>query len=544
MASARTALACLLGCLALQALARAAEPPAALKPGAEGTSAWGFDVSLRLSQRFAWKENFLNSLGSLTAAGRQLMAGRGAGSGTLYEGPLNLRLEQDELGYSLFAGARLAVRYEDSASLTLSLDSGELKFPALSRYSPAPVCRLGDPRCGATSNGQAALDEAAETGFVRELYLALHLGQDGWLDVRVGKLLADAAAGYVLDSYALGVALEADLELGFDLPARLALDALLPDGRFVEAGKRSPFVHLDAAYLLSFLEELGLLFAWYHDGDDSLANIMYAVLSEAALAGGLPTRPLYLALQDPDTRITTRGNLFWVGARGRLVFDGWSLGALAVLEAGGFELTVAGQTPAGERVSRSGRADCLGGLLDLDLQVDVTDDLGLGAFFLFQSGETFGPDELRAGLAGRYTSFLAVYPYVTRMNLFFSGGMNENFSARTFSTSGVNGRGVLAPGLSAGWDIHSSLNLVLRSALLFSQGAHLQSGSRFYGWETDLELRWTPLSWLRVSLEADYLLSGGFFDFAKPIEELQPAAQAYSREPDVWKLLVGLDLLY
>ncbi|HOX43985.1 MAG TPA: hypothetical protein PK668_10305 [Myxococcota bacterium] len=538
MGLARHTLTCLLGCLACQAAARAEQPPAG------EASAWGFELSLRLSQRFAWKENFLNPLGSLTAAGRQLMGGGGAGSGALYEGPLNLRLEQDELGYSLFAGARLAVRYEDTASLALALDSGELKFPALSRYSPAPLCRLGDPRCGATSNGQAALDEAAETGFVRELYLALHLGQGGWLDVRLGKFLASAAAGFVLDNHALGVALDADLELGFDLPARVALDALLPDGRFVQEGKRSPFVHLEAAYLLSFLEELGLLFAWYHDGDSSLASIMYAVLSEAALAGGLPTRPLYLALQDPATRISTRGNLFWVGARGRLVFDGWSLGALGVLEVGGFELTVEGQTPTGEPVSRGGRADCLGGLLDLDLQVDVTDSFGLGAFFLFQSGETFGPDELREGLAGRYTSFLAVYPYVTRMNLFFSGGLNENFSARTFSTSGVNGRGVLAPGLSAGWDIHASLNLVMRSALLFSQGAHLMSGSRFYGWETDLELRWTPLDWLRVSLEADYLLSGGFFDFSKPIEELQASARTYTREPDLWKILIGLDLLY
>jgi len=520
--------------------------PAGAEELAQAGSDWSVDLRLRLSQRFVWQENALNTLGSLTAVGRPQGDGGGPGVRT-YEGPFNLRLEQDQLGYSVFAGVGLAARYADVVGLGLSLDSGEVKIPALVRYRPAPMCQQGaalDPRCGPTSNGQALADEAAETGFLREAYLALHLGEAGWLDLRLGKLLATAASGYVLDSYALGLSLEADLELGFEVPLRLGLDALLPDGRFTADGKQSPLVSLEAAYLLSFLEELGVLFAWYHDGDDSLAQVMRAVLGEAALAGGLPTRPLYAALQLPTTQITTRGDLFWVGLRGRLVFDGWSLGALGVVAAGGFDLRVEGLTTSGERVSRSGRATCLGGMLDLDVQVDLADSFGLGAFFLYQSGETFGPDQIREGLAGRYTSFLSVYPYVTRMNLFFSGGLNENFSARTFTTSGVNGRGVLAPGLVAGWDIAPGLNAVARSALLFSQGAHLQSGSRFYGWETDLELRWAPTRWLRLSLEADYLWSGGFFDFPKPIEALDPSLQADVEEPDMWRILIGLDLVY
>ena len=41
-------------------------------------------------------------------------------------------------------------------------------------------------------------------------------------------------------------------------------------------------------------------------------------------------------------------------------------------------------------------------MLDMDLTWDATlDDLSLGAFFLFQSGETFGPDELQGRRAGR-----------------------------------------------------------------------------------------------------------------------------------------------
>ena len=52
---------------------------------------------------------------------------------------------------------------------------------------------------------------------------------------------------------------------------------------------------------------------------------------------------------------------------------------------------------------------------------------------------------------------------------------------------------MLAPGLVVGWDIATGLNARLVSAVLFSHGAHLLSGSHFYGWETDLVVRWEPI---------------------------------------------------
>ena len=157
----------------------------------------------------------------------------------------------------------------------------------------------------------------------------------------------------------------------------------------------------------------------------------------------------------------------------------------------------------------------------------------------------------------RYNSFIAVYPYITHTNIFFSGGMNQNFSARSFSTAGINGRGVLAPGLTAGFDITEDITVRLVTAGLFAQGAHLLSGERFYGWESDLNFSWTASDHVRLLLEADYLLTGGFFDFDKPVcepyeytaagrtvVEFNFAAGSPASEPAAWKIMVGLDVSY
>ena len=49
---------------------------------------------------------------------------------------------------------------------------------------------------------------------------------------------------------------------------------------------------------------------------------------------------------------------------------------------------------------------------------------------------------------------------------------------------------------------------------------------------------------MALLLEADYLLTGGFFDFPKPVEAPRSGDRTLTREPDAWKLLFGLDISY
>jgi hypothetical protein len=516
-------------------------------PAADAEEWFGFDLMLRMSNRFNYKANFLNTEGTLSASQAPRLGGRGL---LEVEDPLNLRFNKDELGYSGLVGVATQLRFGSWVGLRLSLDSGELKLPWLMSYSPRPVCGQAgdDPRCLVTSNGQPVLDEAAETFFVREAFLEVGGGRGAWFTVQAGKLLLSTGNGFIMDNYALGVATEFDLDLGFEVPLELGFDLVFPDGRFNSEGKRSPYLYLDVAYQVSFFEEIGLFFAWYHDGDDNLATIMYSVLGEALLNS--PDGQLaYLALSLAE--LSSRGDLFWVGLRTNWLFARSSLSATAMLEFGAFDYVLDGINPInGADLVIANRAKCLGGMLDVQFHYDVADWMTLGAFFLFLSGETFGTDNLRDGLQSSYSSFISVYPYITHTNIFFSGGMNQNFSARSFSTSGVNGRGVIAPGLTAGIDLGEDVTVRLVAAGLLAHGEHLTSGGRFYGLETDLNLEWTVVPGVRVLFEADYFFTGNFFDFVKPLDPCleglgqhcpTPVAET---EPGAFKIMVGLDLVY
>jgi len=100
---------------------------------------------------------------------------------------------------------------------------------------------------------------------------------------------------------------------------------------------------------------------------------------------------------------------------------------------------------------------------------------------------------------------------------------------------------VIAPGLTAGWEVGKALVLRAVSALLFSHGAHVTSNNRFYGWETDLNADWEIWDHVRLLLEADYLWTGDFFDFKKPLTSLSQN-QTLTQEPGCFKLMAGLEL--
>lgn len=522
---------------------------------------FGIDASVWMFNRINVKSHFLNLDGAMSwsTPGNAFAPGRQSQGQVVvdYDDPLSLRFDKGELGYSVLLGVSTRLRFGEAVAVKIGFDSGELKLPWLIRYNPDPECRKSsdDPRCEVTSNGRPVADEARESFFLRQVFLDIGLGRDDWFSARAGKLLLSTGNGFIMDNYALGMALVFDLDLGFDTPIKLNADLVFPDGRFTTDGKRSPLVYLDAAYLMSFFEEVGLFFAWYHDGDDSLASVFSSVVREGLYAGG--QRDLYARLTFGDSQgnpipISTQGNLFWVGLRANRLFTRASLSGTAILEFGWFDVEIGDPT-----TPRQVRASSLAGMVDVRFHYDVTDWLTLGSFFLFLSGETFSAADAQAGLVSKYNSFIAVYPYITHTNIFFSGGMNQNFSARAFSTSGVNGRGVLAPGLTAGFDVTDDVTVRLVTAALFSEGAQLLSGQRFYGWESDLNFTWTVNDHLRLLFEADYLLTGGFFDFRKPVcepyeytaagrtvLEFTCASETLVSEPSAWKIMAGLDVSF
>ena len=112
--------------------------------------------------------------------------------------------------------------------------------------------------------------------------------------------------------------------------------------------------------------------------------------------------------------------------------------------------------------------------------------------------------------SGSWGGFLAISPYITATNLFFQGGIAESYADRRASGSGVNARGVVAPGVQVGWTPGHGFDATLKAAWLWADQPSGFGGSS-YGPEVDLNLSWSPWRWLSVLAEADLLAMGDFF---------------------------------
>ena len=81
---------------------------------------------------------------------------------------------------------------------------------------------------------------------------------------------------------------------------------------------------------------------------------------------------------------------------------------------------------------------------------------------------------------------------------------------------GVNGRGVIAPGLNVELDAGRDVDLEARVAWLRAEDAGPWGGTS-YGTEIDLSASWEPARWLSFGAELDLLLPGDFFGGGKTV---------------------------
>jgi hypothetical protein len=201
-----------------------------------------------------------------------------------------------------------------------------------------------------------------------------------------------------------------------------------------------------------------------------------------------------------------------------------STASMAWLGSSGSLTTFAGQRALWTVALLRGRIDKLGSAaapasVDIPLrgsaawlryQVSPVPWLQVTPWFLYLSGDRPPPEKTRLGLPQGYGAFLGVNPYLTATNLFFRGGLSETFAARQATAPGVNGRGVIAPGLDVTFDAGRDVELEARVAWLQAEDAGPWGGRR-YGTELDLSARWEATRWLSVGAEFDALLPGDFF---------------------------------
>jgi hypothetical protein len=457
---------------------------------------------------------------------------------------------EGDAGYgSTLAAVRLDGRHLGGAlAWTLALDTGELRrtrAPALvgvcaSATSPTGLDLAGRPGCrllvapvpaqattlmGArlVANGRPLRDELQRTLLVREASLAWTFGRAGFATLKAGRSRYTVADGLIHDDYATGVDLALDLgALGPPIELRAALFQPTRDWPRSVAGS-SPLLLLRADWLPSLFEHAGLFLAARRDTTGSVAELFRGALVEDAVVrlaalspgqAGYPAQAEYL-LRLLAGSATAEATLGWLGASGSLLpFAGQRLAFTAALQGG--QLVRLGTTAAGQPqrdVRLTGQA------LSLRWDWSPVDWLTVGPWFLYLSGDRPPTEKARLGLPGGYAGFLGVTPFVTPTSLFFGGGLSESFAARQATAPGVNGRGVIAPGLTVELDLPAEVDVTVRGAWLLAEDAG-PWGGKVYGTEVDLLARWAPWPWLALAAEADLLLPGDFFGGDRPVSKV------------------------
>jgi hypothetical protein len=404
--------------------------------------------------------------------------------------------------------------------------NGATVLPGLPRGNWAVAENVDGPR-ETLQNGRSPAEELRQTWLWREAWVGLATGTGGFAFLRAGRHRFAVAEGFVYDDYGLGV--EARLDLGaigpqWDLGAALFWPTRdWPTGTAL----RSPMLVLRADRLLSLFDHVGAFAAFARDTTGGVAELFRGAEVEpsAVRLQGLPVdgaeaqaeAQRLAGILDLDRRYDDSASLLWFGLAGSLTPAPLHRATfLAAVSTGRIHIT------APEDV----QATVLGAMAQASWEVRVHRELLLEARLLYVSGDVPPAERQRAGLNHRYRGFVGIAPWVSATNLFFRGGLSETFAARQASAPGVNGRGVYGPIVKASWDPRPGLRAELKGAWLAAPEVG-PYGGRVYGPEVDLNLRWAPLPWLALSLEADSLWPGDFFG---------------SGGGPVRKLILGLDL--
>lgn len=433
------------------------------------------------------------------------------------------------LYYSAFAEAYARLEAGDWFAARLAVNSGEVRHNTLSLDGTVTLTRLW------TANGRPVADEARKTGFVREALLSVYVPETRWFQLDVGRKLWRVGNSLVYDDYGLGASLSFDFELQSGKPWRFDLTYLIPSRDWVDLPVRSPFVTAKLDYTLSLFETISLAFSYFHDGDGATSEIIRQTLIEADINVGRSVSGVSPALErrrqrallcDLDKSFATSADLFYGILSGNKTLGPGMLRATVVVEGGRMYVQGAPLTASDCRANQPERELAftqLGAAFDVAYRWSVSDRFAITPFVFGQTGRAFDG-------RGVYSAYVGVLPFLTRTNLFFAGGLSETFAARTVTAAGVNGRGVITPGIEALYEPVDPLRMRMVIAPLWSWTEGLAppmgGGGRFYGFEADLVVLYQPWSFLGFAAEGDVLFGGGFYRSAEP----------------VWKFILSTDL--
>jgi hypothetical protein len=368
--------------------------------------------------------------------------------------------------------------------------SGPTRF-ALATTTPGPA--------EITANGLTFSEEASQTAFIRQLYADVSAGRAGAFHARLGRQRLRIADGFVYDDWGLG--LDVDLDVGaFGPPLAFSASVFYPSRAWPSgSGWKYPAVAMTAEWTPSLGEWVGIWGAWSSDRTGDASAILQQGQVEGQVIELEATAPGSVAYRAASRRLAVLLNtapsgstsLGWAGVSGRLELSSRS----ELRFTAGAAFGTVGTTSASGGTATTVEVPALGWLLTARLTLQPGSGFTVSPFFIWLTGDSPPSSQQIASGSGDWGGFLAISPYITATNLFFQGGIAESYADRRASGSGVNARGVVAPGVQVGWTPGHGFDATLKAAWLWADQPSGFGGSS-YGPEVDLNLSWSPWPWL------------------------------------------------
>ncbi len=242
-----------------------------------------------------------------------------------------------------------------------------------------------------------------------------------------------------------------------------------------QVGDNSPMVGLSMGIRPGDFEQLELFGVWFQDNDDIFAN------------------SVSFDLQFLD--ITSSGDLYWIGAAADLFVGQAYLTAVGAIQQGRINLQGNSQKRA---------ADVRAYFADIGVEVNLDQRSSLGAFCFMTSGD-------RDPLQGDIKAALSILAYNPRAAIFFDDDFMDRDDTENFTYSGVTSGGVIAPGLTFAFEPSHGFLLAATVATFYAQEKR-PDGSRWYGWEADLELSYAFGGRYKLLVTAACFQHGDYFE--------------------------------
>jgi len=394
-------------------------------------------------------------------------------------------------------------RFLYQANVVLALDLDWYSFGTVS-------CVLDSGEISEDTIQDGTLDnDRTDDAFFQQGYFESYFLDDQGVAFKVGQQHIVSGDSYILDDFLLAGQMGLDLHAMLDLPWELY-------GSVTRIQGSSLYFQLKAVHPFTAYERLALSIGWLHDTEGLLAQLLEETVSQIP---GSPAAGLSFESQS---------DIVWLALSAKKVVSGFRFSLVGILNTGSSTLS---GIDNGGRAFRSDFSS-LGYLIDFLVGRSLTDRLVLDLFYLMASGEDDPAGAIQGGEI--LHAYLSIVPFITRTNLFFNGGINENFSTRSFGTAGHSARGFGAPGIRMTYSFLDNLWMIFKAAYLFSAASPPErAAGRTYGWETDLMGYWDIGDHVRLSMEADLFLPGGFFE--RP--ELTDPDPAY-------RLMGGVDFFF